>query len=102
MKLKLFISNVSSLNQDDLSGLIYFVKVEAKGICEEIMTDNYDHTLNSGKKYFWGEYLQKVRSRKSNKKQSQLINRDIVHPDEVFEVFIEFDDVLAIDMSTFI
>ena len=38
MKLLLFISNVSSLNQYDSSEPVYFVKVEAKGICEEIMT----------------------------------------------------------------
>ena len=62
------------------------------------MTDTYGHTLNSGEKYFWGKYLQKVRSRKSNKKQFQLINRDVfVAPDEVFEAFIGFDDELAMD-----
>ena len=27
------------------------------------MTDTYGHTLNSGKKYFPGKYLQKVQSR---------------------------------------
>ena len=41
MKLSLFIGNVSSLNQYDSSEPVYFVKVEAKGICEEIMTDAY-------------------------------------------------------------
>ena len=46
------------------------------------MTDTYGHTLNSGEKYFWGKYLQKVRPRKSNKNQFQLINRDTVTPDE--------------------
>ena len=37
------------------------------------MTDTYGHTLNSGKKYCPGKYLQKVQSRKSNKKQFQFI-----------------------------
>ena len=60
MKLLLFISNVSSLNPYDSSEPVYFVKVEAKGICEEIVTDTYGHTLNLGEKYFRGEYLQKV------------------------------------------
>ena len=41
----------------------------------------YCQVLNSGEKYFRGKYLRKVRSRKSNKKQCQLINRDIVTPD---------------------
>ena len=61
MKLLLFIRNVSSLNQYDLSEPVYFVKEEAKGICEEIMTDTYGHTLNSVKKYFRGKYLRQLR-----------------------------------------
>ena len=62
------------------------------------MTDAYGHTLNPGKKYFPGKYLQKVRSRKSNKKQFQLINRNVlVTPDEVPEAVSGFDDDLAID-----
>ena len=59
----------------------------------------YGHTLNSGEKYFRENYLQKVRSRKSNKKQFQLINRDIVASDEVFEALIGFDDEIAIDKN---
>ena len=85
MKLLLFISNVSSLNYCDSSEPAYFVKVETKGIYEEIMSDTYGHTVNSGEKYFWGKNLRKVPSLKSNKKQFQLINRDIVTRDEVFE-----------------
>ena len=78
-----------ALISDDSSEPVYFVKVEAKANCEEIMTDTYGHTLNSGEKYFWEKYLQKLRSRKSNKKQFQLINRDVfVTPDEVFEAFM--------------
>ena len=42
----------SSLNQYDSSEPVYFVKVEPKGICEDIMTVTYGHTLNSGEKYF--------------------------------------------------
>ena len=62
------------------------------------MTDTYGHTLNSGEKYFRGKYLQKVRARRSNKKQFQLINRDVfVTADEVFDAFVGFDDELAID-----
>ena len=62
------------------------------------MADTYGHTLNSGNKYFPGKYLQKVRSRKSNKKQFQLINRNVlVTPDEVPEAVSGFDDDLAID-----
>ena len=62
------------------------------------MADTYDHTLNSGNKYFPGKYLRKVRSRKSNKKQFQLINRNVlVTPDEVPEAVSGFDDDLAID-----
>ena len=67
------------------------------------MTDTYGHTLNSGEKYFQGKYLQKVQSRKSNKKQFQLINRDVfVAPDEVFEAFIGFDDELAMDNNEYL
>ena len=67
------------------------------------MIDTYDHTLNSGEKYFQGKYLRKVRSRKSNKKQFQLINRDVfVTPDEVFEAFIGFDDELAMDNTEYL
>ena len=32
------------------------------------MTDTNGHALYSGEKYFWEKYLQKIRSRKSNKK----------------------------------
>ena len=91
-----------ALISDDSSEPVYFVKVVAKRICEEIMTDTYGHTLNSGEKYFRGKYLQKVQSRKSNKKQFQLINRDVfVTPDEVFEAFTGFGDGLAIDNNEY-
>ena len=102
MKLLLLISNFSSLNQYESSEPVYFVKVEAKEICEEIMADTFDYTLNSGEKYFRGKYLQNVRSRKSNKKQFQLINRDIVTLDEAFEAFIGFDNQLAIDINAYL
>ena len=102
MKLLLLISNFSSLNQSDSSEPVYFVKVEAKEICEEIMADNFGYTLNSGEKYFRGKYLQNVRSRKLNKKQFQLINRDIVTLDEAFEVFFGFDNQLAIDINAYL
>ena len=92
-----------ALISDDSSEPVYFVKVEAKGICEEIMTDTYGHTLNSGEKYFRGKYLQKVQSRKSNKKQFQLISRDVfVTPDEVFDAFIGSDDELAINNNQYL
>ena len=101
MKLLLFLSNAYSLNQYDSSEPVYFAKVESKGICEEIMAGTGGHTLNSGEKNFWGKNLHKVRSRKSNKKQFQLINRNIVTPDEVFETFTGFDDELAIDNNEY-
>ena len=97
MKLLLFISNAFSLNQCDSSEPVYFAVVEAKRSCEEIMTDTYGHKLNSGEKYFRG-----VRSSKSSKKHFQLINRDIVTPDEVFEAFVGFDDELSIDNNEYL
>ena len=58
---------------------------------------------NLGEKLFGGKYLQKVWSRKSNKKQFQLISRDVfVTPDEVSEVFTGFDDELAIDNNDYL
>ena len=66
------------------------------------MIDTYDHTLNSGEKYSQGKYLRKVRSRKSNKKQFQLINRDIVTPDEVLEAFVGFDVELLINNNEYL
>ena len=67
------------------------------------MTDTYGHTLNSGKKYFWGKYLQKVRSRKSNKKQFQLLSRHVfVTLDEIFEAFIGFDNELAMNNNEYL
>ena len=77
MKLLLLISNFFSINQYDLSESAWFVEVESKGICEKIMIDTKFHILNSWGKHFRVKYLQKVRSRKSNKKQFQLINRDV-------------------------
>ena len=52
-----------ALISDDLSEPVCLIKVETKANCEEIMTDTYGHTLNSGQKYFLRKYLQKVRSR---------------------------------------
>ena len=89
-------------NSFDSSEPVYFAVVEAKRSCEEIMTDTYGHKLNSGEKYFRGEYLHKVRSSKSSKKHFQLINRDIVTPDEVFEAFVGFDDELSIDNNEYL
>ena len=67
------------------------------------MPDTYGHTLNSREKHFWGKYLQNVRSRKSNKKQFQMIDRDLfVSPDEVFEAFIGFDDELTMDNNEYL
>ena len=43
-----------------------------------------------------------VRSMKSNKKQLQLISKDTVTPDEVFEAFIGFDDELEIDNNEYL
>lgn len=61
------------------------------------MTNTYGHTMDSVEKYFWGKYLPKLRFKKSNKKQFQLINRDVlVTPNEIFETSIGFDDELAI------
>ena len=92
-----------ALISDNSSEPVYFVKVEAKEICEEIITGAYGHTINSGEKYFRGKYLQNERSRKSNKKQFQLINRDVfVTPDEVFEPFIAFNDELAMDNNEYL
>ena len=60
-------------------------------------------TRSIQEKYFCGKYLQKLRSRKSNKKQFQLINRDVfVTPDEVFEPFIAFNDELAMDNNEYL
>ena len=92
-----------ALISDNSSEPVYFVKVEAKGICEKITTNTYGHTLSSGEKYFRGKFLRKVRSRKSNKKQFQLINNDVfVTPDKIFEVFIGFDDELTIDNNEYL
>ena len=66
------------------------------------MTDTYGHTSSSGENYFQEKYLQKVRSEKPNKKQFQLINRNIVTQDEVFEAFIRFDDELATDKNEYL
>ena len=67
------------------------------------MTDIYGHTLNSGETYFRGKYLRKVRSTKSNKKQFQLISRDVfVTLDEVFEAFTGFDNELAINNNEYL
>ena len=84
-------------NSFDSSEPVYFAVVEAKRSCEEIMTDTYGHKLNSGEKYFRG-----VRLSKSSKKHFQLINRNIVTPDEVFEAFVGFDDELSIDNSEYL
>ena len=46
---------------------------------------------------FSREVFTKGTIKKVKKKQFQLINRDIVTTDEVFEAFIGFDDELAID-----
>ena len=47
--------------------------------------------------------MQKVRSRKSNKKQFQSINRDVfVTPDEAFEAFRGFHDDLVIDNTEYL
>ena len=92
-----------ALISDNSSEPVYFVKVEAKEICEKIMTDTYDHTLSSGEKYFWGKYLQKARSRKSNKKQFQFLDSDVfVTPYEVFEALMGFCDKLRIDNKEYL
>ena len=52
MKLLLFINNAFSLNQYGSSEPVYFVKVEAKGICKEIMAGACNHALNSVENIF--------------------------------------------------
>ena len=54
------IPSYGALISDDSSKPVYFVKVEAKANCEEIIPDTYGHTLNSGEKYFRGKYFQKL------------------------------------------
>ena len=67
MKLLLFISSVSSLNQYDSSEPVYFAK--EGGNCERIMTDTNGHTLTSAEKNFGGKYLQKVRQDQGSQKK---------------------------------
>ena len=62
-------SSYVALISDDWSETDYFFTVEAKGIFKETMTNTYGHMINSVEKYFWGKYLQKLRSKKSNQKQ---------------------------------
>ena len=57
-KVSVFVLHVFSSHQRDSSEPVYFVKVEANRICEEIMTDTYyAHTLNWTEKYFRGKYI---------------------------------------------
>ena len=67
-----------SLISDNSSEPVYFVKVEAKGNREKIMPVLMVARYIQERNIFGVKDLQKVPSRKSNKKQFQLINRDTV------------------------
>ena len=46
-----------------LSEHVYFIKVEGKEVCEQIMTDTYGHKLNSRKNIFRGSISKKYDQR---------------------------------------
>ena len=68
---------------------LYFVLVKEKVIAEELFRNGFDHVINIGDMFFRGNYFKLVRSRNCNKKQFQVIVRDVLlPPDEINGIYV--------------
>ena len=78
--------------------LVYFVKIEKKGISKKMLRDCYGHTVLDGEMFFTGKYLQKIRLKKPNKKQFKIVEKNVyVTPDKIFEAFVGIADDLTMN-----
>ena len=63
-----------------------------------MLRDCYGHTVLDGEMFFTGKYPQKTRSKKINKKQFKIVEKDVyVTPDEIFEAFVGIADDLTMN-----
>ena len=82
---------------------VYLVRVESKGIAEEVLRDRYGHLIRIGDHFLKGKYLQKTRSRNINRKQFKYVEEDVyLTPDEIFEAFVEIDESLSISNDIYL
>ena len=69
---------------------LYFIKVAEKGIAEEDISDPYNHFIGKGERYFKGQYLKQIRSRKLHYKQFEVLPTNIViSPDEIYDTHVD-------------
>ena len=81
---------------------LYFVVVREKGVADKLLKDCHDHVINEGEIFFRGNYLKLVRSRNSNVKQFQVIQREVLlPPDEINDTYIDINDDLQMNVNIY-
>ena len=61
-----------------------------------MLRDCYNHNVFDGDNFFSGKFLKKVRSKKTDKKRFQILEKEAhMMPDEIFESFVGTDDNVA-------
>ena len=60
---------------------------------KKTLRDCYGHTVLDDEMFFMGKYLQKVRSKKANKRHFKILEKDLyVTPDKICEAFVGIAD----------
>lgn len=77
---------------------LFFLKLNEKGICDSTMSDTWGHVIMAGEKYFKGNYLKVVRSRKMNFKKFDVLPLEVlVSPDEIYDTYVEINEQMHLD-----
>ena len=80
------------------------IKVNEKGIANEVKRDRYGHSISPGEHFLRGNYLKPERSRSMSSKKFSIVAGDVFcDPAEVFEVFVDIDhDSLSMTKDSYL
>ena len=81
---------------------MYILKVKEKGRAEKDEQDDSEHCIPAGNLYIRGKYLKKERSRSTRVHKFNILSADPpCTPNEIFNVFVDVSEDLAIEKETF-
>ena len=93
-----FVTLLTGVNEH----LLYFLKITVKGISDGTLTDTWGHVVLPGLRYFKGNYLKTVRSRKISFKKFDIFPVSvIITPDEVYDTSVEIDKNMFLDVKIY-
>ena len=91
-----------ALISEDSNEPVYILKVEEKERAEKDEQDDFEHCIPAGDLYIRGKYLKKERSRSTRVHKFNILSADPpCTPNEIFNVFVDVSEDLAIEKETF-